>query len=66
MQVQINGEVKELPTHSSVADVLALLAVTGRRVAVEVNLDIVPKSQHSTTVLKAGDKIEIVHAIGGG
>ncbi|MGV8409398.1 sulfur carrier protein ThiS, partial [Pseudomonas aeruginosa] len=38
----------------------------GRRVAVELNLDIVPRSQHASTALKDGDRVEIVHAIGGG
>lgn len=66
MQVQINGEVKELAEQSTVADILALLNVTGRRVAVELNQEIVPKSQHGATVLKTGDKVEVVHAIGGG
>lgn len=66
MQIQINGEIKELPEQSTVADMLTLLSVTGRRVAVELNQEIVPKSQHGATVLKAGDKVEVVHAIGGG
>ena len=50
----------------AVADLLARQELTGRRVAVELNLDIVPRSQHAETVLKAGDQVEVVHAIGGG
>lgn len=66
MQVQINGEAKDLPEQITVADLLVLLDIAGRRVAVELNQEIVPKSQHPTTALKAGDKVEVVHAIGGG
>lgn len=50
----------------SVAALLARLELTGRRVAVELNLDIVPRSQHDSTLLNDGDQVEVVHAIGGG
>ncbi|MFU7045117.1 sulfur carrier protein ThiS [Pseudomonas aeruginosa] len=66
MQIQLNGEPFELPDAQSVADLLARLELGGRRVAVELNLDIVPRSQHASTALKDGDCVEIVHAIGGG
>jgi len=42
------------------------MALTGKRLAVEVNLEIVPRSSHMTHMLRAGDRVEIVHAIGGG
>ena len=54
------------PVQGQTADLLARQELTGRRVAVELNLDIVPRSQHAETVLKAGDQVEVVHAIGGG
>ena len=66
MQIQLNGEPFELPDAQSVADLLARLELGGRRVAVELNLDIVPRSQHASTALKDGVRVEIVHAIGGG
>ena len=66
MLIQLNGESFELPDGETVADLLARQELTGRRVAVELNLDIVPRSQHAGTVLKAGDQVEVVHAIGGG
>jgi len=66
MRIQLNGESFELPDGETVADLLARQELTGRRVAVELNLDIVPRSQHAETVLKAGDQVEVVHAIGGG
>lgn len=66
MQILLNGESLELPDGATVADLLVRLELTGRRVAVERNLDIVPRSQHTTTALADGDRLEVVHAIGGG
>lgn len=66
MQIQLNGETFELPDASTVADLLLRLELTGRRVAVELNLDIVPRSQHASVTLQQGDRVEVVHAIGGG
>jgi sulfur carrier protein len=66
MHIQLNGERYELPDGQSVADLLQRLELTGRRLAVELNRDIVPRSQHAATVLADGDQIEVVHAIGGG
>lgn len=66
MQIQLNGEPYELPAGESVADLLVRLDLTGRRLAVELNRDIVPRSAHATTELTEGDHVEVVHAIGGG
>lgn len=66
MHIQLNGESFELPDGQTVADLIARLDLTGRRVAVELNLDIVPRSQHAATALSEGDRVEVVHAIGGG
>lgn len=66
MQIQLNGERYELPDGQSVADLLQRLELTGRRLAVELNRDIVPRSLHAATVLVEGDQVEVVHAIGGG
>ncbi|MDD0973624.1 sulfur carrier protein ThiS [Pseudomonas fontis] len=66
MRIQLNGEPFELPDGESVAALLIRLELTGRRVAVELNLDIVPRSQHDATALREGDQVEVVHAIGGG
>lgn len=66
MKIYVNGSLKELAENSTVADILVLLEVVGRRVAVELNDHIVPKSQHSQVVLQEYDKVEVVHAIGGG
>ncbi|MDX1297465.1 MAG: sulfur carrier protein ThiS [Pseudomonas sp.] len=66
MRIQLNGETFELPDGESVAGLIDRLDLAGRRVAVELNLDIVPRSQHLTTTLREGDQVEVVHAIGGG
>ncbi|MET3715777.1 sulfur carrier protein [Pseudomonas sp. PvP001] len=66
MRIQLNGDPFELPDGETVAGLLARLELVGRRVAVELNHDIVPRSQHGDTVLGEGDQIEVVHAIGGG
>jgi len=66
MRIQLNGEPFELPDGESVAALLNRLDLAGRRVAVELNLDIVPRSQHDATALREGDQVEVVHAIGGG
>ncbi|MEX6501934.1 sulfur carrier protein ThiS [Pseudomonas zhanjiangensis] len=66
MHIQLNGEPFELADGQTVADLIGRLELTGRRVAVELNQDIVPRSQHATTALRDGDQVEVVHAIGGG
>lgn len=66
MHIQLNGERYELPDGQSVADLLQRLELTGRRLAVELNRDIVPRSQHAATLLVENDNVEVVHAIGGG
>ncbi|AGA84877.1 sulfur carrier protein ThiS [Stutzerimonas stutzeri RCH2] len=66
MQIQLNGEPYELPAGETVADLLVRLELSGRRLAVELNRDIVPRSAHASTALSEGDYVEVVHAIGGG
>lgn len=66
MQIQLNGEPRELAPATSILQLLEQLDLVGRRVAVELNLDIVPRSAHATIILQPGDRVEVVHAIGGG
>ncbi|MFC0337795.1 sulfur carrier protein ThiS [Kushneria avicenniae] len=66
MQLYINGEARRVEQIDSVADLIASLDLAGRRIAVEVNEAIVPRTRHTTTTLNEGDRVEIVHAIGGG
>ncbi len=64
-QISLNG-VPRTTTATTVAALLDELAYTGKRVAVENNGEIVPKSRHATTPLQHGDALEIVVAVGGG
>jgi thiamine biosynthesis protein ThiS len=66
MQVQVNGETRQLGDGMTVADLVADMGMAGRRIAVEVNLEIVPRSRHAGHALQDGDRVEIVQAIGGG
>lgn len=66
MQLQINGQPKELPDGLTVAALLLLLEIKAPRVAVEVNAEVVVKARHGLTALKAGDQVEIVTFVGGG
>ena len=66
MHIQLNGQPFELPDGATVADLLVRLDAAGKRVAVELNLDIVPRSQHDTRTLVEGDHVELVQAMGGG
>ena len=66
MQIQVNGEPLEVAEQSSLGDLIAQLQLGGKRIAVELNLEIIPRSAHDSTLLKADDQVEIVHAIGGG
>lgn len=66
MRLTVNGDARELPDGATVAALIAHLGVAERKVAVERNLEIVPKSQYGATALSDGDRIEIVHFIGGG
>jgi thiazole synthase/sulfur carrier protein len=64
--IEVNGETRQVPDGASVADLLALLGLAAPKVAVERNLEIVPRSAWASTRLAPGDRLEVVHFIGGG
>lgn len=66
MDIRLNGELIALPAACTLADLLVFQGLAQRRVAVEVNGDIVPRSRHAGHLLSDGDIVEIVHALGGG
>lgn len=66
MQIQLNGQPRDIDTGSTLIALLQTEGLAERRVAVEVNGEIVPRSQHAAHVLQAQDRVEIVHALGGG
>lgn len=66
MQVIINGESKRLDSPLNVAQLLEQMALQGKRIAIERNGEIVPRSQFGELALADGDRLEIVVAVGGG
>jgi sulfur carrier protein len=66
MNVVLNGEPRELTAGTTLADLLRSIDLGQRRFAVEINEELVPRSAHADRVLQAGDRVEIVQAIGGG
>lgn len=66
MNITLNGESRQFSDIQTVTDLLVTLGYEGKRLAVELNGDIVPKSQHGSTGIKSGDTLEIVVAVGGG
>ncbi len=66
MRLTVNGEIRRFQDVPDVAALVAALGLDARKVAVERNLEIVPKSAYAATALADGDRIEIVHFIGGG
>ncbi|MFZ5491224.1 MAG: sulfur carrier protein ThiS [Pseudomonadota bacterium] len=66
MEIVLNGEPRAVRADLSLASLLAELGLAGKRLAVEVNRDIVPRGEHAARLLADGDRVEIIHAIGGG
>ncbi|MEO8366982.1 MAG: sulfur carrier protein ThiS [Pseudoxanthomonas sp.] len=66
MDIELNGQPKRIETGASIFALLEQEGLSERRVAVEVNGEIVPRSLHATHALVEGDRVEIVHALGGG
>jgi len=66
LQLTINGEARQVPIEGTVADLLTLLKLDRRRIAVEVNRQLVPRSEHDRHTLSSGDAVEIVTLVGGG
>jgi thiamine biosynthesis protein ThiS len=65
VQIMVNGEDREF-SGKSITNLLADLGITPAQVAVELNLNIIPKNIYETTDINPGDRIEIVHFVGGG
>lgn len=66
MQIVVNGESRDAPEAASVASVIEALGLAGQRCAAELNGDLVPRGSWGERVLVAGDRLEVVRAIGGG
>ena len=66
LELTINGEPRQFPDALTVSGLIEQLGYAGKRIAIERNGEIVPKSQHGSTSLVSGDVLEIVVAVGGG
>ena len=66
MQISVNGAAIQAPQPTTLSALLEQLKLGGQRLAVELNGEIIVRSQHAQTTLKDGDRLEIVQAIGGG
>ncbi|HQN64710.1 MAG TPA: sulfur carrier protein ThiS [Methylophilus sp.] len=67
MQIWINGKQNDFESEKmKIADLVGILNLTGKRIAIERNGEIIPRSLYAETLLKNGDKLEIVGAVGGG
>jgi thiamine biosynthesis protein ThiS len=66
MQIELNGEPREVTESTTIATLLASLGLGDRPVAVELNMVIVPRAQHGEHKLSHGDRLEVVQFVGGG
>lgn len=66
IEVTINGESKQVPEQQTISSLLDCVGIPGPYLAVEVNQDVVPRELHDTTLVAAGDQIEVVTLVGGG
>jgi sulfur carrier protein len=66
MQIEVNGSPAELAEPCTLSTLIEALELTGRRLAVEVNEELVPRSLFAERRLAPGDRVEIIHAVGGG
>ena len=66
IEIIVNGETRKIAQGASVVDLINDLDLTPQRLAIELNLSILPRARWSETELQPGDKLEIVHFVGGG
>ncbi len=66
IEISVNGSTKHYEHPLAISELLQRMALVGKKIAVEKNGEIVPKSAHSSTLLEDGDRLEIVVAVGGG
>ncbi len=66
MQITVNGAARDLPDGTTVAELIEMLDLHGRPVAIERNQDVVPRATYADTTLLPGDRVEVVSFVGGG
>lgn len=66
MNIQINGNIQQFDNNLTAAQLVEKLGLQGRRIAMEVNQEILPRSNYESYQFKENDQVEIIHAVGGG
>ena len=66
MEIIVNGQAQKVPKGYTAEQLVNSLELAGKRIAMEVNEEIVPKSRYSHYAFTSGDRVEVVHAVGGG
>ena len=66
LSITVNGELCSTPAGIRVSGLIAQLGLSGSRVAVAIGREVVPRSQHAERILRDGDRVEILEAVGGG
>ena len=66
MKIIVNGEEISIPEDSNIQDLVAELGFKNKRIAIEVNKAIIPKSKHKSYLLASSDRVEVINAVGGG
>lgn len=66
MQIVLNGTTLDIADNTTLQQLIENQGMAGKRLAAEVNLEIIPRTEHANHILKDQDQVEIVHAIGGG
>ena len=66
MEIKVNGETREVADQSTLAELVRELSLPAQRIAIELNRNVVRRNEWSETILNEGDRIEIVHFVGGG
>jgi sulfur carrier protein len=66
MEITLNGEPRTVPDGMTAAGLVEMLGLAGRRYAIEINGELLPRNAHAGHLLASGDRIEIVQAVGGG
>jgi thiamine biosynthesis protein ThiS len=66
IEITVNGDTRQIPPDSSVTDLITALELSSERLAIELNHNILPRHAWAETRLQSGDRLEIVHFVGGG
>jgi len=66
VKIIVNGEEISLPEDSNIQDLITLLGYSNKRIAIEINEAIIPKSKHQSHLLESLDRVEVINAVGGG